>query len=529
MFQEHPLYQNFAEYIIRHENLKGSELAISVSSSTDMEQLNISYKELIEKIQRFQKVFDAEGFKPGEKVIIMLPVSIELFALVISAMANGIIPVLINPGMSRNSFLKCISKVNAQGLIAVRKLLFYRWFLAPIRKIRKKYSFEEEVWLLRDFNKISYEVNINKQPSVFQPEENHSALITFTSGSSGVPKGVNRTHKILIHQHLYLKSHFTPPDDQIDMPCFPVLTLHNLCLGVPTYIPPVNFGKVGEVDPEKILKLIQHNGINTLSGAPAYLGVIVDYLISRKLKLPGFKGVVIGGAPVEKELCDKIIDTFPSAKCFINYGSSESEPVSSIEIAEYLNDSDHFIGYCVGKPIHEIEVKLLSLSQIFSENPQFDENAETGEICVAGNHVCKSYYEDTVADKKNKISCDDKIWHRTGDIGYIDGKGRIYLVARKDNLIINKGAYLFHLTLEKRLNSLPFIKKAAMVQKEGKIVVSVIPSGSSPINYENIDEMKQLFEGKVDVDNLCFKYVKDLPLDTRHNSKIEYHQLIKKL
>jgi olefin beta-lactone synthetase len=105
------------------------------------------------------------------------------------------------------------------------------------------------------------------------------ALITYTSGTTGRPKGSDRTHDLLIEQHLALSEHFPTQEDDVDMPCFPVVTLHNLAEGVSTVMPCVDFAAPSEVNASVVVDQARRAKVTRISGAPAYLSAISRHLV----------------------------------------------------------------------------------------------------------------------------------------------------------------------------------------------------------------------------------------------------------
>src|SRR5690606_34898981 len=127
------------------------------------------------------------------------------------------------------------------------------------------------------------QINYFKPVQVLQEQD---ALISFSSGTTGKPSAVHRTHKILRSQHLALKESFPPLPQQQDFPLFPNVLLHNLCLGITTVIPDIPDFDVRETDPEKIIAQLLDEGIDSLTGNVHYFRILVTHLQKEKIILP---------------------------------------------------------------------------------------------------------------------------------------------------------------------------------------------------------------------------------------------------
>ena len=134
--------------------------------------------------------------------------------------------------------------------------------------------------------------------------------------------------------------------------------------------------------------------------------------------------------------------------------------------------------------------------------------ADIGEILVAGEHVNQGYYQDPEADRANKLHLNGRIWHRTGDTGYLDQQGRIWLVGRVKDMV---GA-LHPFMVEGQAQSHPWMVRAALVEVEGAPVLACQVS-DPPADWA------QTLASQIGVEQIIL--VPSIPLDARHNAKID--------
>ena len=135
-------------------------------------------------------------FKPGDKVSVLIDISVDLYALVIGMLACEITPVFLDQGMGRKNLKAAINSIELNKFVGTKSLLKYRWFLPRFWK-KKFYSLNSSGILVKRLN-LKPESLI---PSKINSKE-QTALISFTSGTTGVPKGANRTFYSLFHQHI---------------------------------------------------------------------------------------------------------------------------------------------------------------------------------------------------------------------------------------------------------------------------------------------------------------------------------------
>merc|ERR1711871_319399 len=160
------------------------------------------------------------------------------------------------------------------------------------------------------------------------------ALITFTTGSSGNPKGITRTHGILTSQQDFLRSAAYLEHDA-DLATFPMFALNNMAWGIPSIIAPINLKEIAKTDAARVVALMQEHGITTTTSSPPFYDRLADYYennpnaIRHKLRR-----ILVGGAPVSDAQLRRWIAIWPDTLIVIGYGSSECEPVSHITALE---------------------------------------------------------------------------------------------------------------------------------------------------------------------------------------------------
>jgi len=204
------------------------------------------------------------------------------------------------------------------------------------------------------------------------------------------------------------------------------------------------------------------------------------------------------------------------------YGSTECEPIASINLASLLeNDMRKTLnggGLPAGYPQHETRVKITN-DKIETSNGQI------GLILVTGEHVVKNYLGG-VGDTETKQNIDGDIWHNTGDSGYFDEDGRLWLTGRYSRAIKDEHGVIYPLQVEAAVRAIPGVAEAACVQIYGKRALIIQPrdlwTRFFGADRAWLDSVKtQLSWARIE-DVIT---VAKIPVDARHGSKIDYTQL----
>jgi len=312
------------------------------------------------------------------------------------------------------------------------------------------------------------------------------AILTCTSGSTGVPKIAVRTHEFLIRQYNVLKEHLDFGENHIDFGTLPVFTLANLAAGMTTILPNKSY---------RGIKL--PNNLDKITRAicsPATFQRMMD-----ASDLPNLKQVYLGGAPVYPSLLEKIRKDIDA---YVVYGSTEAEPIARVKWNDVTAEDKASIasgaGLLVGEIVPQIELRI----------------SDNNEIIVSGETVLKGYFGG-VGDSENKIREGDKVWHRTGDAGYIDKQGRLWLTGRVKQTIHDEYGVLSPFSVECVLDA-HFGIRGAVLLHNGKRTVVIdkdvdVAEILKPFGIEQVIK------------------VKNLPMDKRHNAKIDYAKLNRKI
>jgi acyl-coenzyme A synthetase/AMP-(fatty) acid ligase len=433
----------------------------------------VSYSQLIEMGRRFGGYLRGEGVGKGNIVLIFVPLSIELYKAMIGAWTIGAIPVFIDFSRGAKFVNSSISRLKPDIIVCDSGTKFLRGAFSKMRKIKMA-----EAEKLGDFLEA------------VKLENSYPAIYTFTSGSTGIPKIAVRTHGFLINQYKVLKRHMDFDENHIDLGILPVFTLANLASKMTTLLPE------RKLNPKKLARQMEKEGVTRMICSPALAGNLLKYGGLRSIKK-----AYLGGGPVYPSLLSKIRG---GVDLHIVYGSTEAEPISGIRWADVSSSDRKKIagggGLLVGNIAPEIECKI----------------SKNSEILVSGETVLKGYLNG-IGDAENKIREGDKIWHRTGDAGYIDNLGRLWLLGRAGNAITDEKGTLYPFCAECILDSRFGIRGAVLAL--GGERTAVIENGAARTE-EILEALKPQGVTKV-------LTVKKLPMDKRHGAKIEYGRLKK--
>jgi len=504
----------------------------------------LTFQELQEESGHLASGLHRRGIAKGDRVLLLVPFSIDFITLTFALFKIGAVPVLIDPGLGRKNTLQCIRQAQPKAMIAIPKAhLARKIFPKPFKHIELAITVGWH-WFLGDdtlgnIRKLGVEILPTKDM-----EENDPAAILFTSGSTGPSKGVLYTHAMFCHQIEILKSCFGIQPGEIDLPTFPLFGLFSICMGMTCVLPDMDFTQPAKVDPEKIIKPIQDHAITNSFGSPALWNTVSKYCIRKKIRLPSLKRILMAGAPVPGTMLkrfDKILDD--SADIHTPYGATEALPVTSINrkmiLQETWSKTQRGMGVCVGRPVPGIELKIIKISDDpiqHWDNSLEQSTLEVGEIVVQGPWVTRKYFNaPNNANQQAKIADGNNFWHRMGDLGWLDEQGRLWFCGRKGQRVITKTETLYTLPTEAIFNMHPKIKRSALVgvgeKGNQEAVIVVEPKDKELINASDgqkvlIQELLELGKRFPHTEQIKFFLLHpEFPVDIRHNAKIFREQL----
>lgn len=502
----------------------------------ELSHTSITYKELAQKISIIAYGLSKIGVNKSDRIIIFVPLSLELYLSMFAVQRIGAIAVFLDSWARRDHLCVVARVVQPKAMISFEKAFKLCEEVTELANIPLK--------IVVGSGEGSYITSLEalasgKEESEIEPVEGaDTALITFTTGSSGVPKGANRTHCFLAAQHRALDRVIPYNEKDIDLPVFPIFSLNNLAGGVTTVLPAIDLASPSDKDAAIIVNQIFSSSVSCCTVSPSIFVNIAEYCRQHNIALSGLRRIVTGGAPVSKDNVKSFKSIAPLSEILVLYGSTEVEPIAHIEANEMLADESKREGVNVGKISSDLDYKFIKISR---ENIELGglgwsqwevEKGKVGELVVSGPHVCENYYNNIEAFKKTKIQeKSGKIWHRTGDVGVLDNENRLWLVGRVHNTIVRANEYLFPVQAEILLKRLPFVRQAAFIGLEDAnigekafAVVSLKEGTTSDNQTQYINQITDLFkQNSIPVDEV--KILEEIPMDPRHHSKVEYSKL----
>ena len=437
---------------------------------------------LLGRISGYRQLLRGKGIRQGERVLLAVPVNIELVCMLLAVMAHGAVPVLPPAGTKVAGLLHFLRKKEVNGLFAPPQSKIVAGFLRlfyGVKLLAWHKPGQAEEW----------------EPPVLVDEE-QPALVSHSSGSTAKPKTIIRSHRTLQAQHEALKQAFPPFPDQRDFPLFPNILLHNLSLGVCSILPCLPGFNVLQMEPEMVLKQMQQEQVHTLTGNVYYFKKLLDHLQEHPRRLLSVKALGIGGSPVPEYLLHACKEFFPEAGIYAIYGSTEAEPIAIRKVAKEHYDPQK--GYGVGAFHPALQWRIKPIGKLQLKGKTFP----VGEVEVKGPHV---------------VPKDKEGWLATGDFGYVNEAGELFLTGRKGNESLHEGVQ--HYQLEHFLQEIGGVAAAAAIAGEEGFTVYVQGKGAKEALESRL---KEAFP-TIRIGAVHFR--EELPLDPRHHAKIIYKKL----
>jgi len=449
----------------------------------DKSGTSISYGELATRSARLASGFSARGIGKGDRVLIGLFPGLGLYAGLAALWRLGAVAVFPEPAMGLTGFRHAAQATRPKGILTATTVGLLSRVLPETRRIPVRLSVAAEAEGRTDVC------------ARLQPVE--PALISFTSGSTGAPKAIERSHGLMHAQHKALAPLIASEREEVDIVAFPAFVLTCIGHGTTAVMPNWNLRRHDRMPRQTLVRLVEATGATRLLVPP----VVVSRLLDTDLPT-SVRRVLTGGGPLYPDVARRFLGRHPGVGLTNVYGSTEAEPIAHAHM-EDLSETDwqaagNGMGLPAGAPVAEVSLKF-----------------RDGEILVAGPHVNRGYL-DPRRDKETKLVEGDTTWHRTGDAGRLDETGRLWLLGRHGSS--HDG--LFGFSVETAARLWPDVTGAAFTTDgQGRPVLFL--SG----NAARLPDWRAMAEA---LGPLEIFHANRIPMDRRHRSKPDTRRLLKR-
>ncbi|MDX2436002.1 MAG: fatty acid CoA ligase family protein [Acidobacteriota bacterium] len=502
----------------------------------------LTYRQLEDRTNHIARGLESIGIGRGVRTVLMVPPGLDLFALAFALFKAGAIPVLVDPGIGLKHLKACLGNAQPEAFIGVSKAHAARVVLGWARETIRTRVTVGRRWFwggetLKGVEALGASCPTAKIAATAADDE---AAIVFTSGSTGPPKGVVYRHRNFTAQVDAIREAFSIEPGEVNLPTFPLFALFDPALGMTTVIPDMDPTRPARVDPAKIIEPILEFGVTFMFGSPALLDTVGRWGQERGVTLPTLRRVISAGAPVSP----RVIERFQSmltgdAAIHTPYGATESLPVAITSSHEILGETRHATdrgaGTCVGHPVPSIEAAVIGIDDgpIAQWRDDLEvANGEIGEIVVKGPQVTREYFNAPTQTALAKIADDGGVRHRMGDLGYFDGKGRLWFCGRKTQRVRTAAGDLYTVPCESVFNTHPDVYRTALVgigeqgAQRPVLCVELEPNTAATEHSRIRAELLEIgtsFDHTREIGTVLFH--PGFPVDIRHNAKIGRSEL----
>ncbi len=528
---------NVARHLAERARDAGDRLAIRVPlrkrGAIDFE--DTSFAELERMVAGAAGRMAGRGLRKGSRVLVLARPGLELIAGVFSILRIGAVPVVIDPGMGLKSFLQCVERSAPEGVFGIPKgLLLSRIFRRPFQTVSQRFS-TRMVRKGADGGSLLF-------PEVPAAGGDRAAIL-FTSGSTGPAKGVVYEHGMFGAQIETVRRRFGIEPGEVDFPMLPVFALFNPALGMTTVVPPMDPGRPAEADPALQIAVMKAAGVTNSFGSPVLWRRIVDHGARAGETVETLRRILVAGAALPPSLAARLPEVAPRAAVFSPYGATEALPLTVVdgeEIAAAAPRTEKGEGVCVGRPVPGVKIRVVKVGgeTLGPEDLSSLPAGKVGEIIASGPVVTREYDRMEEATRKAKVRDGEILWHRMGDLGRIDGEGRLWFCGRVvERVRTRDGTDFYPECCEQVFNRHSRVYRSALIgmgpskNRTPGIVVEPVegayPKSEEEIN-EWVSELKELGRDTAMTRPIRhFFFRKTFPVDVRHNAKIHRLDLAK--
>lgn len=498
------------------------ERAAIVETRHDGHERVWTYGELAGHAARVATALRAHGLRPGDGVLVLQPMSGELYAFLVGAWQAGLACLFVDPSQGRAHLAACARRWRPRALFGVATAHWFSLAVPGLRRGLVRVCTRGWVPFASRWERLLAHAPAH---DVFPAGADTPALVTFTSGSTGQPKAIVRSHGFLQAQHAAIAEAIALRDGETDLTTLPIFLLANLGSGLTSVIPAGDIARPGSIAPGPVATQIGLWNVTRGGASPAFWSRIAAYQAGPEA-LACLRTIYTGGGPLWADELATLRAAAPGTAIVCVYGSTEAEPIAEIDAAEALAapESSRLLPGGHIRP----EIRCAVLHDRWGE-PRLALDAtafaaercapgEIGEIVVSGPHVVSGYLGG-VGDEETKFHVEGAIWHRTGDAGLFDAQGRLWLAGRCAARVLVGPRWLYPAEVEVVLRGVRGLRRSALLEFNGEALLVI--EADEPAVLALVSARLALRA----MPELSLRMLRRIPLDRRHNAKNDYTAL----
>ena len=517
------------------------------------------YAELSADVESVAVGLREMGIAELTRVVCMSPPSYETCVMGVALTRVGALSIWIDPSVGYRNVAERLRRVQPEAFLGnalahlgritfgwgprdLRKLVVTESPLFPGGRIISGFPPFPGAHSIRSLRK-----HIPAEPKPPEVGPDDPCAVLYTTGSTGPAKPSLYLHRNFCQ--LFRNAHHSWGWDKgneapVDMAVFPAFLFIPISAGGTMVVPPIDFARQGpaQVDSAALIQVINDCKVASFFAAPILIENLAREALARNLTMPSLKRVIGAGAPISGPV-EKMLSAVmaPDGELAANYGATEAMPSTELGSREHLDGlwdlTEQGAGVCVGYALPGVELKIIDI--VDGPIDSIEETSELptgriGEILVRGKHVSPEYYLNPESTRKNKVPDPLGNWHRFGDVGYLDTQARLWVCGRVSQRVKALGGNVFPLQVEPLFDAHPKVRRSGLVGVPATVgelpvlCVEVEPGvGKNDLAGLRQELLARAAESST-ADTIHAILFKDtLPVDPRHNSKIERPRLAK--
>ena len=505
----------------------GDDEAAIIEMDAGGQARSISFAELAADVDRVAAGLHGAGVRLGDRVALLVPPGVDLTVCLYACWKMGAVGVIADAGLGVQGMGRALQSAAPDYLIGIpRALAAARAMGWPGRRIAVESPSDTARSALGIWSSLDELRRLGVgQPRPPQPGPEDLAVVVFTSGATGPAKGVRYRHRQARAQRdALMRIYDIQPDDRL-VAAFAPFALYGPAMGISSVVPDMEITSPGTLDATALAEAAKAIDASLVFASPAALANVsatADRMSSlQRLALKRVRLLMSAGAPVPPDLLARANRLMPNAEAHTPYGMTEVLPVADISLPEII-EAGAGTGVCVGHPIDGVEILIDPLDS--NGRPIGEPGTHTdvsGEVVIRAAHVKDGYDRLWLTQFR---SAQPPGYHRSGDVGRLDGSGRLWIEGRLAHVIATETGPLTPVAIEHAVAALDGVDLAAAVGvgPQGAQQLLVVVATSTAPRRPRLAELPlaDRVRALVDAPVAAVLEASALPVDKRHNSKI---------